>query len=52
MGKILTALRLNAAYDTILFRREMFYLVVGCALLLAIDWLKDRVFLNESPKKT
>ena len=52
MGKILSALRLNAAYDTILFRREMFYLVVGCALLLTIDWLMDRVFLKESSGKT
>ena len=51
MGKIFTALRLNAAYDTIHFRREMFYLVVGCALLLAINWLSDRVFLNESAEK-
>jgi hypothetical protein len=51
MGKILAALRLNAAHSTMLFRKEMFYLVVGFALLLAIDWLKDRVFLNESPEK-
>ena len=27
-------------YDTILFTREIFYLAVGCALFLAIHWLK------------
>jgi hypothetical protein len=51
MGKILTALRLNAAYDPRPFRRDLFYFVVGCALLLAIDWLKDRLFLYTSPKE-
>jgi hypothetical protein len=52
MGKILTALRPNAAYGQSFFRRELFYLVVGCALLLAVNWLKDRVFLYASPEKT
>jgi hypothetical protein len=52
MGKISTALLLDAAYGPRLFTKEMFYLVVGCALLLAIDWLKDRVFLYTSPEKT
>lgn len=52
MEKVLTALRSDAAYDRILLSREMFYLAVGCALLLAIHWLKDRAFLNESAEKT
>ncbi len=37
--------------DTILFTKEVFYLAVGCALFLAIHWLKERLFLNESPEK-
>ena len=30
-----------------MFRNEMFYLVVGCALLLVFEWLKVRVSLNK-----
>ena len=32
-----------------MFRNEMFYLFVGCALLLVFEWLKERVFLNKQP---
>lgn len=41
----------STGHDTMLFTREVFYLAVGCALLLSIDWLKDlfrRTFLPES----
>ena len=30
-----------------MFRNEIFYLVVGCALLLVFDWLKVRLFRNK-----
>jgi hypothetical protein len=39
-------------YSTTLFTKEVFYLAVGCAFLLAIQWLKEKMFLNESPEKT
>jgi hypothetical protein len=41
----------STGHDTTLFTTELFYLAVGCALLLAVDWFKDlirRTFLSES----
>jgi hypothetical protein len=36
-------------YGTMLFTKEVFYLAVGCTLLLAIHWLREKMFLSESP---
>jgi hypothetical protein len=32
-----------------MFKNEMSYLVVGCALFLVFGGLKDRMFLNNQP---
>ncbi len=42
----------KARNDTTLLTKEVFYLAVGCGLLLAVQWLKDKVFSNESSDKT
>ena len=39
---------IDVAQLTEIFGWEIFYLVMGCASLVIIDWLKERV-LSESP---
>ncbi len=41
----------KARNDTTLFTREVFYLAVGCGLLFAAQWLKDRLFTDEPSDK-
>jgi hypothetical protein len=51
MDKILAERRSNVSCDMILFRRELFYLVAGCTLLMEMHWLREKVLFKKSSEK-